>query len=268
MSSIKKVILGLFLVLFITGCMEVIEIEGNKEIKTNESHTYKAIIVSTKYQDMDSYIWKVISKNKDYHLTNETTSEVTFKASSAGKYTLKVIAKKNRKPFKATMEVIVTKAEIINGYELPPEPDEALNNSTLLGIDSNDNGVRDDVEIFVIKKYATDHKIVTEIGFQLASAYQKILDNPLDTEANHKALHDAMDCNYYFSYYAKYYGESILAKDYIDEDFENLQLNRKSRVKAYLEYDAQLSGGVYESTKSDKLKEKCNFDVASLLGGN
>ena len=266
MNSILKIILGLFLLLFITGCMKVIEIEGNKEIQTNESQTYKAVIVSTKFSDMDSYKWKVVSDNKDYTLTGETTSEVTFNASSVGKYTLKVIAKKNRKPFKATIEVVVTEAEIINGYVLPPEPDEKLNNSTLLGIDSNDNGVRDDVERFIVKKYVNDHKIVTEIGFQLARAYQKILDNPLDTEVNHATLDAAYDCNKYFKRSPKTFGDPVLVNRYISKDFKNLQLNRKSRVKAYLEYDAQLSGGVYESTKYDKLKEKCNFNVASLLG--
>jgi len=29
------------------------------------------------------------------------------------------------------------KVKIVNGYTLPPEPDEELNNATLLGIDSN-----------------------------------------------------------------------------------------------------------------------------------
>ncbi|WP_324172615.1 hypothetical protein [Sulfurimonas sp.] len=139
MSSIKKVILGLFLVLFITGCMEA-----------------------------------TVYKN-------------------------------------------------INGYKLPPQPDETLNNSTLLGIDSNDNGVRDDVEIFIVKKYAID---------------QKILDNPLDTEANHAALDAAYDCNKYFKRSAKTFGDPVLIDRYISKDFKNLQLNRKSRVKAYLEYDA------------------------------
>lgn len=40
--------------------------------------------------------------------------------------------------------------EEINGYILPPEPDPQVNNSTLLGIDSNDNGIRDDVERWII----------------------------------------------------------------------------------------------------------------------
>ncbi|PHQ65317.1 MAG: hypothetical protein COB99_04780, partial [Sulfurimonas sp.] len=70
----------------------------------------------------------------------------------------------------------------------------------------------------------------------------------------------------YFKRSAKTFGDPVLVNRYISKDFKNLQLNRKSRVKAYLEYDAQLSGGVYESTKYDKLKEKCNFNVASLLG--
>ncbi len=34
-----------------------------------------------------------------------------------------------------------TEPEVIHGYTLPPEPDQTINNSTLLGIDSNDNGV-------------------------------------------------------------------------------------------------------------------------------
>ena len=34
----------------------------------------------------------------------------------------------------------------VNGHILPPEPDPKVNNATLGGVDSNNNGVRDDVE--------------------------------------------------------------------------------------------------------------------------
>jgi len=159
--------------------------------------------------------------------------------------------------------------EVINGFKLPPEPDEEKNNKTLLGIDFNDNGIRDDVERFIVNKYKNDNKIVTEIGFQLARAYQKILENPLDTKANYTALDAAMDCNHYFKFTAKHMknGDVVLVNHYLGEDFKNLQLNRKSRVKAYLEYDAQISGGVYTATPlGQEEKKKCNFDVASLLG--
>ena len=45
--------------------------------------------------------------------------------------------------------ITLTVYKEINGYKLPPQPDETLNNSTLLGIDSNPNGVRDDVERWI-----------------------------------------------------------------------------------------------------------------------
>ena len=42
-------------------------------------------------------------------------------------------------------------ATTINGISVPPEPDTTQNNATIAGVDSNANGVRDDVE----KKLAT-----------------------------------------------------------------------------------------------------------------
>ena len=37
----------------------------------------------------------------------------------------------------------------VDGHRLPPEPDPAANNATLHGIDSNHDGVRDDVERYI-----------------------------------------------------------------------------------------------------------------------
>lgn len=47
-------------------------------------------------------------------------------------------------------------ATVINGIAVPPEPDPTINNSTLLGIDSNGNGVRDDVERQIATLYGTN----------------------------------------------------------------------------------------------------------------
>lgn len=55
--------------------------------------------------------------------------------------------------------------EAINGHVVPPEPDEELNNSTLAGVDSNINGIRDDVEIFVAKDFggvASDYGLAVD----------------------------------------------------------------------------------------------------------
>ena len=155
--------------------------------------------------------------------------------------------------------------EVINGYTLPPKPDPKINNSTLLGVDSNDNGVRDDVERYIIKKYKNHHKIVTEIGFQKARAYQKMLENPLDWEENLKALDAASDCNYYFEEIAEEFGDPILIDHVMD--LRPIQLNTKSRIRAYLTYDKQLSGGVYRLTPYSEQKSKCSSEIKTLLGG-
>ncbi|WP_294962708.1 hypothetical protein [Sulfurimonas sp.] len=263
MSSIKKVILGLFLLLFITGCMKVIEIEGNKEISINESHTYKAIIVSTKFSDMDSYKWKVVSDNKDYTLTGETTSEVTFNASSAGTYTLKVIAKKSKKPFKATIEINVTEPEIINGHVLPPEPDTLVNNSTLLGIDTNNNGVRDDVE----RKIYFQYKRPIEQAFmmQYAVRYPKVLEDPVGAAASEelqKEMWNQYSCEGYLDEQ-----NGIVMPNNIVDFMEVAYFNTKERMRAYLEFNQAMSGGSYSMPIHDEdLKvENCNFNIDELL---
>ena len=73
------------------------------------------------------------------------------------------------------------KAVGLNDYTLPPKPDPKINNATLLGVDVNHNGVRDDVERWIVKTfehggfrnnlYLTDHFLKT------AKNYQKRLAN-------------------------------------------------------------------------------------------
>jgi hypothetical protein len=64
-----------------------------------------------------------------------------------------------------------TTTTVINGISVPPEPDPVANNATLAGIDSNNNGVRDDVEIKMaknnlnkIKTAQIAQKTITETG--------------------------------------------------------------------------------------------------------
>ena len=55
---------------------------------------------------------------------------------------------------------------VVNGHVLPPEPDKTLNDFTLLGIDVNDNGVRDDVERWIYEEYKDKHPVYIDIGMQ------------------------------------------------------------------------------------------------------
>lgn len=46
----------------------------------------------------------------------------------------------------------------VDGSNLPPEPDPKKNNATVAGIDANENGIRDDVELAIFKQYPNNQK--------------------------------------------------------------------------------------------------------------
>lgn len=65
--------------------------------------------------------------------------------------------------------------EDVDGKHLPPEPDPKLVDATVEGVDSNKNGIRDDVELAIFKKYPKDSK-VRAAELQYAKALQSGLD--------------------------------------------------------------------------------------------
>jgi len=155
---------------------------------------------------------------------------------------------------------------VINGYTLPPQPDETLNNSTLLGIDSNNNGVRDDVEIYVLNKYKDHHKIVSEIALQAGRAHQLAIGDASKAKETTVYMSAALYCNWYFEDDADSYGDPILIDHTItNKQFKDIQINTKERIKAYLQYNRNLSGGVYRQAYGLKAKALCDFNVTKLL---
>ena len=119
---------------------------------------------------------------------------------------------------------------VVNGHTLPPEPDPQVNNATLLGVDVNDNGVRDDVERWIYETYdeyvpchqeldyndvemidgeavpnaiqvceehpIPYHPIVKAVAMQVARAAQIIIQEPEKAKINktYEVLDAAQDC--------------------------------------------------------------------------
>jgi len=81
--------------------------------------------------------------------------------------------------------------ETINGIPVPPEPDKTLNQSTLAGIDSNNNGVRDDIERMVARNFGTDATAYQQ-AFAHARTQQLAITVPSD-EASQRHL-DGIRC--------------------------------------------------------------------------
>lgn len=68
----------------------------------------------------------------------------------------------------------------VEGKSLPPVPDQAENDATVAGIDKNNNGVRDDVELAIFKKYPNSPKI-RAAELQYAMTEQMVLTRIFNT---------------------------------------------------------------------------------------
>ncbi len=69
----------------------------------------------------------------------------------------------------------------VEGKNLPPVPDQAKNDATVAGIDKNNNGIRDDVELAIFKKYPDSAKI-RAAELQYAMALQLMLTKVTNSE--------------------------------------------------------------------------------------
>ncbi len=69
----------------------------------------------------------------------------------------------------------------VMGSNLPPKPDQTLNDSTIAGIDANNNYIRDDVELAIFEKYPNSAKI-RAAELQYAQALQLELTQVFNSE--------------------------------------------------------------------------------------
>ncbi len=152
----------------------------------------------------------------------------------------------------------------VNGHTLPPEPDKALNDSTLLGIDVNDNGVRDDVERWIYEEYKDKHPIHVDIAMQAGRAYKLVLETPERAKEIHGEIDRAMYCQMYYELDADEFNEPLLIKENIlNEDFRSkIYFNTRERMDAYDQYDALLSGNSYTLLEPAEEKKACDFNTS------
>jgi hypothetical protein len=127
-----------------------------------------------------------------------------------------------------TLHIVVYKE--INGHRLPPEPDPAINNATLLGVDSNDNGVRDDVERWIYQTYKDKHPIHIDIAMQAGRAYKKVLEHPEKAKEIHEQVDAAIYCEGYYTVCAQDFNQKNYVTDrIIDGRFNKVFFNTSER---------------------------------------
>ena len=156
----------------------------------------------------------------------------------------------------------ITIAWIVSGHVLPPEPDKTLNDSTLLGIDTNNNGVRDDVERWIYEEYKYKHPIHIDIGMQAARASKMVLEHPEKAREIRDNVDGALFCGWYYQHEAEEFNDPVLVHENIDGTVRSKYFNTKKRSDVYWQYDKVLSGGVYDSPWADEMKAFCDFNTS------
>jgi len=191
------------------------------------------------------------------------------------------------------------KKEVIDGYTLPPEPDPKINNATLLGVDVNHNGVRDDVERWIYKKYKEYipchqeldynntaiidgevvpsavkvcakhpipyHPVVRAAVMEIARQAQIIIVDPKNARVTDINFTNAYGCASVIADMKDKNNRKISDVDLSGEDFDAIQFNTTQRARAYAKYNYYLSGGVYELPTDDEILKGCSNEVKALL---
>jgi len=137
---------------------------------------------------------------------------------------------------------------------LPPDPGEA-GKVTLAGIDLDNDGVRDDVQRWIVMTYPNSQK--TRAGLrQLAQDYQRFIlgaANSTQIYAAASSMSRAHSCLGYVLPVGQFIttvGGSLKAQ----------MLNTYARSKAFLQADRHLSGRMYKGLPYNQRKQGCNFN--------
>ncbi len=151
----------------------------------------------------------------------------------------------------------------VDGHRLPPEPDPKINNATLLGVDVNHNGVRDDVERWIYKTYR--NPIERGIFMQSARAYQKVIVDPKRAHETTRYIDDAYSCEAYWTFKSQDNNKSFKLYMYrdLEKEISKIQFNTIKRYMAYQRFNAEFNGETFDSPKASK--DKCEFDENGIL---
>lgn len=139
---------------------------------------------------------------------------------------------------------------------LPPEPG-AAGLATLQGVDSDNDGVRDDIQRYIALTYPQSQKTRAALTQFATAAQQGILDaaNGSPTDDDRTKITQAQECLSYIS-------DPITAKN-VKNNLRQLLLNTEARTDAWLAFNASL-GGLVTLPPRSQWKSSCNFDPNAL----
>ena len=152
----------------------------------------------------------------------------------------------------------IKEVSIINGYTVPPVPDKVLNNSSLLGVDSDKNGIRDDVDRFIAEEYP--EPLEHAMAEMNAKTFVNVFKDPENAYERKLDLSTSEYIN------CKLYIKHKLKKDVGNmNNIDSVVINTPERSKAYFIYNQSFSGHSFkmEMSMTEKDCPKEVLDVAN-----
>ena len=239
-------------VINVTPTLSSLSLESNVTT-VNVGETVQLSVVGT-YSDNST---NIVDENITYIISPVENAEVNGSVLTALKDGNVTVQAKVGTILSNVLNLNITWA--VNGHTLPPEPDPQVNNATLLGVDVNNNGVRDDVERWIYETYR--HPIERGVFMQLSKALQYRIENPKEAWKYIYIEGKASECLIYWS--------DVKNKvNYIDinQRIQNIQFNTEARKESDTIYQKTLSGGVIEDNglNANELIKQCDFSVEGL----
>ncbi|GJQ45251.1 MAG: hypothetical protein JETCAE04_10050 [Candidatus Jettenia caeni] len=144
------------------------------------------------------------------------------------------------------------------GVNLPPDPG-GEGKKTLLGIDTDGDGVRDDIQRYIYFTYPDDKKLRLALSYY-AKEFQGVLKDANDREAAYDHATKIVrndECLWYLK------GEESID---ICSALRAKILNTRERSIAYIKYSDSLGGRIISLAPRKEWKDSCSFDVGDTGG--
>lgn len=134
---------------------------------------------------------------------------------------------------------------VINGHPVPPMPDPKINNTTIKGVDSDNDGIRDDINRAIAEMFGNDPKHDEVVAYE--KAFEYALSNP--SPANTIRALDEADC--ILKFYKLPNGQMTMQPDSLYKKMSaltHLTVNTTDRGRVY----ARAWAGAGEGTCKNK----------------
>ena len=135
---------------------------------------------------------------------------------------------------------------VIGDYKLPPQPDPVENSKTFKGVDSDGNGVRDDLDILIASK--AQNRVDYEMAKDYVKNFTEAVSEPSKayTEKRYQIMGISYSCAAYLEYsYPELYREIILKNKKLKDDI----INTKDREEQLTRYKEALNGHILTERK-------------------